>query len=176
MSRNMWNISEIKSKSQKDPKYFVQQQCKILSDLTKGKIIGRVSEYDGVYRSEYKGVNTLNLESLIKASEAIGAGKKFDIQKKLGAGDEDERFVYEFFITSEKTSKYKYRICFLYYSILLYPVGITLEKSIADELDLKDEFKLNSEEEFIEFLEKLLSSKRVTSVISNLLILNEEVE
>lgn len=170
---SMWNISEIKKNSQKAPRYFVQEQCKDLSEITEGKIIARISEYDGEYRSRYQDTYTSTVNALIGASGALASNKKFDVQKKLGAGNDNENFVYEFYITSKNTAKYKYRVCFLYYSVLLYPVGISLEKSIADELEKSGEFQINSEVEFLEFLQKLLSSERVTSVINNLLSLNE---
>lgn len=173
MNENMWNVSEIKNNKIKAPKFFFEEQCKVLSEITGGKIIARVSEYDGEYQTRYQNTYASTVGALIGASGVTGQSIKFNVQKKLGEGNDDEKFVYEFYITSKKTSKYKYRVCFLYYSVMLYPVGISLDKSIADELESKGEFYINSEEEFLGFLQKLLSSKRVTSVINNLLSLNE---
>ena len=94
----------------------------------------------------------------------------FDVQSELG---ESAEFVYEFYITSKRTPQYKYRVFFLFYSAMLYPIGVSLDQSISEEINCdKCELRINDEEQFIDMLSKILQSERITSVISNLLRMN----
>jgi len=64
---------------------------------------------------------------------------------------------------------------FLYYDASLYPIGISLDSSISNEIDQSNrEFRVNTEEEFMDILKRILGSNRVASVITNLLSLNED--
>lgn len=93
----------------------------------------------------------------------------------MGENGDDGDFVYEFYITSKRTPKYKYRLCFIYFSITLYPVGITIDKSIASSAGLEDtELEIETEDAFEELLGRILSCKKVTSIIKNLLNINKE--
>lgn len=58
-------------------------------------------------------------------------------------GDQQSKFIYEFYITAKAAPKYKYRIMFVAFGISVYPVEVSLEKSIADEIGMdKSEFTL----------------------------------
>lgn len=94
---------------------------------------------------------------------------KFDVQSKLGEETAESKFVYELYLTSQSMPKYKYRICFIYYGVLLYPVGISLEKEIANELGVPNaEFTVDTQDDFEEYLRRILGSKKVTLLIQNL--------
>lgn len=92
----------------------------------------------------------------------------FDVQNILG--DQQSKFIYEFYITAKAAPKYKYRIMFVAFGISVYPVEVSLEKSIADEIGMdKSEFTLSSEEEVINLVGKVLGSERISAVVSNLI-------
>ena len=60
---------------------------------------------------------------------------------------------------------------FLAYRVAaIYPVEVSLEKSIVDELGMEEsEFLISSEEELTELIGEVLGSKRISAVISNLI-------
>ena len=80
-----------------------------------------------------------------------------------------EEFVYEFYLTSKATSYYKFSIFLLYFDTKLYPVGLSIEQSIADEIGCETEIKIPDEEAFRNILASILASNTVTNVIKNLL-------
>lgn len=146
-----WNIKGDIGMSKGTPYDLVHEQCEILADITDGNVIARIISYDGCYKSHH------NLDDSIDAFLRLGEGSPF---------------VYEFFVTSKKTPRYKYRICFLYYSALLYPAGISLEQTIAEELGMETEFYMEDEQRFIEVLKGILGSEILSKIIKNLIRIN----
>lgn len=171
MEAGMWKFN-IEQDSFETPREIVANQCKELSKLTKGKVIARITEYEGEYKS-YSNMSNLKL-----MSETVNMmiGKNFDVQEALGEESEDEQIVYEFYLTANNTPKYKYRIFFLYHGIMFYPVGISLEKGIAKELGLETEFLLNTQEDFKECLAQILGSNKVALIIQNLYKMSSSIE
>lgn len=163
---NLWKVSS--SKSMKSPYAYVKQQCNYLGKVTENKLVGRIKEYYG----EYKSFNSLKNSSSLYANPFQMIDDKFDVQDELG--DNDSQFVYEFYITLRNSPNYKYRIFFVAYGISIYPTFISLEKSIADELKCETEFYIDNEEQFKAFLKAVLCTDRISFVISNLLSLVEK--
>lgn len=181
---SLWKKDIVSINNVKTPKDIIQEQCERLSELTDGNVVAIIKEYEGEYKSRYEAINPDQFEMFFGSTDKLinkyntfthyaGVPKNkivSNIQNTLG---ENINFVYEFYITSRNTPKYKYRICFIYYSAIIYPVGISLEKSISDEIQTEDpEFQVNDESEFITLLSKILSTDRVTAVINNLYNMN----
>lgn len=95
---------------------------------------------------------------------------------------EDDRFGYEFFITSPPLGNYQYKLLAIYHDISLYPVKISVERAIQKELETN--FKLitlvnegggydyilaETEEEFMEALKLIFRAKKTVQVITALL-------
>lgn len=166
---NMWKIDADKEDIVKSARELVYEQCLFLSDATSEKIIARVSEYEGEY------INHPPINKYTKSFENMQIIEpEFDVQNVLGenASENDNTFVYELYITSKKTPKYKYRAFIMYYGIELYPVHIIMEEQIAEELKLNTEIAVTSESEFKEVLSGILGCKRISSVVEKLLSLN----
>ncbi|MFQ9358133.1 MAG: hypothetical protein ACLR2D_02170 [Anaerobutyricum hallii] len=72
-------------------------------------------------------------------------------------------------MSSIATPHYKYRVFLLYFDAKLYPVGLSIEQSIADEIGCEAEIELPDEESFKNILAGILASNTVTNVIKNLL-------
>ena len=163
----MWNLSEIKKRKTVSAKNIVEEQCAELKEITGNKVIGVLRTYNGKYRSES------NIQ--INALENIGAQfnvcsvDNFDVQDVLGSKIEGGEFVYEFYLTAKVTPNYKYTVFLLYYDWRLFPVGLSIDQSIADEIKCKTEFEVKNEAEFKEVLARILSCKTITNVINNLL-------
>ena len=109
---NLWRIEG--KKDIKTPYLYIKEQCSYLAKATNNKIIARIKEYDGAYRS----CNQINVIHNIFDDAFQIQQKGFDVQDELG--DKDSQFVYEFFITSRNNSNYKYRMLFMAYGISLY--------------------------------------------------------
>lgn len=177
----MWKREFKKEKTEiVSPKSIIQQQCTELSKLTNGFIIGRVVEYNGFTESGESLVGGSYSSSRLSLSPTIPQPfvVKRNIQDNLGEIERDI-FSFEFFITSKETPKYKYRAFFIKYDIELYPVKITLDVDIANEINpVSDEsqkneiFIFNTQTEFINFLEKVLNSEKITNVINSLIAIN----
>lgn len=163
---NLWKIEG--EKEINTPYLYIKQQCSYLAEATGNKLIARVKEYNGAYRS-YNPITAIHtvFENPFQLQE-----KNFNVQDELG--DKDSQFVYEFFITSRNNPNYKYRMLFMAYGISIYPTFISLEKSLAEELECETEFYIDNEEHFVEFLRDVLSSHRISYVISNLLSMEEK--
>lgn len=168
---SMWKVNIEEKKTVKSAKDLVYEQCVLLADITGKKIIARVTEYEGEYKSHPERVIS---DSFTKALTMTTRIPGFDVQNVLGekASEKDNQFVYELYITSEKTPKYKYRAFIMHYGIALYPVRIIMEGEIAEELELNTEIEVTSESEFLEILGRILGSKRISFVVEKLLSLN----
>lgn len=131
--QNLWRVQT--EKKIHTPHDIISEQCKYLFEMTDGKVIARISPYKGDYKS-YSRPNGLEL-----AGSFFEQDNGFDVQNILG--DQQSKFIYEFYITAKAAPKYKYRIMFVAFGISVYPVEVSLEKSIADEIGMdKSEFTL----------------------------------
>ena len=102
---SVWNFDYSAPENIQSPLEIVDSQCKELYKVSAERVIARVTEYDGLYRS-----NELFLQTQLLA-ESLSKATKFNVQDVMGdnATDEDysNRFVYELFVTSKNTPKYK---------------------------------------------------------------------
>lgn len=163
----MWNVDFENLEKVNTPKDLVQKECSELYSMSNKILIARICEYDG---GNYKTYVRPSFVEIARLGLPIGAEET--VRPELGENSEDSTFVYELYLTSANTPKYKYRICFLYYGISMYPVGITLDCDIADELKMASEFEVEDEKTFVDTLNNILGSKKVSSVIKNLYSLN----
>ena len=100
--------------------------------------------------------------------------KKINAQTKLGEVGED-RFTYEFFLTSKGTPDYKFRVLFMQYGITGYPVTVILEEGIADEINHSDEgytYSIQNRKKYEELLKLIFGSKRFGEILTKLMQLN----
>ena len=150
MSESLWNKG-FKAVDVETPRDIIQKQCIILNKMTEGKIIGRIVEYD-------KRIN-----------RGITLSIKIDPPHHFV---NDDVFVFDFFITSRATPKYKFRICLIEFGISQYPVLIALDSDIASEIDIDEQFCIESEGEFLECISRILNSEKLYKVITSLLAFN----
>lgn len=144
----------------------------ILSELpkeTNGIILGKIEAYDGPVFSYMP-------FDIIAKTDIAGAlgGKKIDIQKHLGEMGQ-ERYKYECFLYTPEYDKYKYRMFFVNYSIAHYPVDIILEESVAESISSSGAYiyTCGTRDELESLVFRIFSSKRVISVMQNLVRINQ---
>jgi len=164
---SMWNLRlldyvPIKTR----PEEIVKQQCEHLCRITNEKVFAKVSEYE-VGTNDYIYEESPALTAYNSVQKSFGS-QKVHIQDKLGdvgTKPEDMYFNYEFYLTSPATPKYRFRIMFFGYVSDQYPVTLVLNSDIANDIDESDRVVCDSEEEFIGYLQRMLNSTRVMSVI-----------
>lgn len=167
---SMWNSTDFKKELVSSAKSIIEQQCIELSKITNKKVVGVLRSYDGKYKSG-KYLSSGYLTATQQALSQFGktGTEYFNVQKVLGNQGEGSKFVYEFYLTAKATPNYKYRVFLLYFDSRLYPVGLAIEQSVADEIKCETEIEVPDEETFKNLLASILSSNTVTSVIKNLL-------
>ena len=151
MSGSLWKKTDFSAISAVTPRDIIQEQCAVLNQMTEGRIIGRVVEYN-------KRVDVAKAiqEALIPSNQISN----------------NDTFAYEFFITSMNTPKYKFRVCIVEYGIMQYPILFTLDTEIANEIGIDDEFTIDDMDKFTECLSTVLNSEKLEKVISGLLAFN----
>lgn len=80
-----------------------------------------------------------------------------------------EDFYYGFFIKSRFMDDYSYRVFTIAYNISMYPLYISLDSDIANELQLDlISYEIKNEKELLENLKKIFSSNKLQMVLKNL--------
>lgn len=74
-------------------------------------------------------------------------------------------FGYSFRIRGKFLDNYNFLVLYFYHDLLLYPMKISLDRTIADELGCEAEIQLNNQDELEGILEKILRSEHVRKVI-----------
>lgn len=160
---SMLDFSEIDMTA---PDKVIEEILLQLPNDTQGMICGTIAAYDGPVNSY-----TTTRTSIAEAFATITTEKHVDIQESLGkCGEEDRKF--ECFLYTPMFTKYKYRIFFMKYEIANYPVQFTLEESIARSINDNNSqyiFICNNRGEVEELLVRILTSKKVLSVMQELI-------
>jgi len=134
-----------------------------IKEATQGYVIGNIIPYDGPIQS-YKKNNGLNVVTMTFKETMV------DIQEKLGEQD-DEKHRYEVFLTVEGLEHYKYRMMFVDYGAIAYPVTIVMNEALSEEYCGKriDTFLIESMGELETMMETVINSKTMMVLIQNLI-------
>ena len=163
---NLWK-KEFKAENIKSPRDILDEQANILAEMTNGVIIAKTDEYEGRMRSgKIGGIKTLGLD--------VFEERDYDVQTDLGEIS-DKAFRFEFFITSTMTPNFKYRAMLFEYDITFYPVQITLDETIANELKVDTYIECDSLSKFTRTLSLILNSKKIETVINALLSMDNDI-
>lgn len=166
------NISERLDFSDIDltaPEKVISEILTQLSEETKGIICGNIASYNGHVMSYTKvGFSAL--------AAAMGtADKEVDIQSDLGKiGQETHKF--ECYLYTPEYDKYKYRVFFVKYDTSNYPVNIILEESVARSILVGNSgyiISCTTREELEELIYKIFNSKKLVSVMQELIRINQ---
>lgn len=151
------------------PDKVIEMILSQLPEATNGIILGKIQHYDGHVFS-YKRI------SLSGIADALGPSEKtVDIQNDLGKiGQETHKF--ECFLYTPEYESYKYRVFFVKYDIAHYPVQIILDESIAKSISDSSSgyiYTCNSREELETLTYNVFNSKRVITVMQELIRINQ---
>lgn len=151
------------------PEKVISEVLEQLSQETNGIICGNINTYNGPVMSYTKtGFSSIAM--------AIGsADKEVDIQSDLGKiGQETHKF--ECYLYTPEYDKYKYRVFFVKYDTSNYPVNIILEESVARSVSGGGSgyiFSCATREELEELIYKIFNSKKLISVMQELIRINQ---
>lgn len=151
------------------PDIVINEILAQLPEETNGLIMGKISVYAGhVMSYTEKGFSSIAL--------AIGkADKEVDIQDDLGTiGTETHK--YECYLYTPEYEKYKYRMFFVKYGISNYPATVILENSVAKSISVPNTgyiYTCNTRDELEELVINILTSKRIISVMQELIRVNQ---
>lgn len=151
------------------PDKVIEDKLKELGEATKCYVEGRIEPYDGhIFSYDYTrrtGLSGLNLYQ--NSEETVHV----DIQDKLGEQNNEEK-KFEVYLKVKGIENYKYRMMFIEYGTVSYPVTVVLNADIAVEYGSgrrKTIVKLNSMLEIQELLNKIFESGMMKALIQNLI-------
>lgn len=151
------------------PDKVIEDILSQLPEETNGIVLGMIQAYNGH-------VTSYTQSGLSTIAVALGtADKEVNIQKDLGKlGQETHKF--ECYLYTPQYDKYKYRMFFVKYGIANYPVNIILEESVAKSVSGGGSgyiLTCNTREELEELIVKILTSKKIISVMQELIRINQ---
>lgn len=154
----------------------VEEIAEELKSETRGLVECQVKPYIGeIYSRIVKRPSGIisGVSALASALDTQEHEEVVDIQDSLGELINKES-KYEVYLSTPKYKNYKFRLMFLKYDSTIYPVTIVLEQEISSQLLLANNsyiYKINSKKEFEEFIIKVIKTKKVTSILQQLVSL-----
>lgn len=137
-----------------------------IENVTNGYVSGDIQKYNGHVYSYTKKVS-LGVSGLLNNLESHE--EEYDIQNDLGAQNTTLN-KYEVFLTVKNLENYKYRIMFVSYSSVAYPVRIVLDESIARDLGnqgLETIFNVASMVKLEELCQRIFHSNKLHTIIQS---------
>jgi hypothetical protein len=151
------------------PEKVISDVLTQLTEETKGIIRGDISAYSGPVMSYTKAGFALIADVLNSSDTEV------DIQSELGKiGQETHKF--ECCLYTPVYDRYKYRVFFVKYDTSNYPVNIILEESVARSISGGGPgyvLSCATREELEELIYKIFSSKKIVSVMQELIRINQ---
>lgn len=151
------------------PEYVIKEKLEQIQTATNGYVIGNITNYEGNIQSYTKPTG------LGVALRAFQEGScDVDIQDDLGE-QSDEKHRYQVYLSVKNMEKYMYRLMFVDYGAISYPVTIVLSEDIAMEYTDKtqDTFIIDSMKELQSLMDRVINSKTLIRLIQNLI--NESI-
>jgi len=155
MMESMWNLDlDMIKTATIPPAQILESQCNYLEQITKGRVLAKVSRY----KKPLLYGNKVMQEIFNEPDDKLG---------DLGNTPEIH-LTYEFFLTSPTTPNYKFRIMIFSYVTGQYPVEILLSEDIAIDIGENMRFSCSTEERFNVILSRIVNSTKVRQVIKAL--------
>lgn len=145
----------------------VKEYSNKISEWTNGMVLCEIVPYDGVTETYIK------RSGFAVAAEALAGIEKdvtVDIQQYLGEQSElDNKF--EVCLTVKGLEYYKYRIMFIRYGAIAYPVNVVLNEDIAKAYSGKSQYKylVESMIDLEEMVEQIFETEYCTKLIQSLI-------
>lgn len=146
------------------PDVVIKNSLEQIEQATKGHVIGNIARYDGPIYSYTK------MAGLAAALGTASETKIVDIQQELGEQNSEQN-KFEVFLTVKGLEHYKYRMMFVKYSTISYPVTIVMNEDLAIEYSgkKKDIFTIASMKKLEELMDIVLNSETMILLIQSLI-------
>ncbi|OGR10648.1 MAG: hypothetical protein A2097_05985 [Desulfobacula sp. GWF2_41_7] len=102
-------------------------------------------------------------------AKIIGMGRLESMQR-----DHVNDFSYSFNLIAKFLKGYSFKVLDFSYPVTMYPVKITLDELIAEEMQCESVFEVNNENEFIAILGGILNSNRIKDIVGSIIKLSSE--
>lgn len=162
MDKNLFSFELVDKDT---PDTVIKNVLKQIEEATNGYVIGNIGEYDGPISSYTKEVGIgVGLSSL--CTETI----KVNIQDELGEQNKkSNRF--EVFISVKGLEHYKYRLMFVDYGSISYPVTVVMNEELAVAYSRRrsDKFRIDSMKELEDMMNTVINSEVMIKLIQNLI-------
>ncbi len=148
------------------PFTVVQNALKEIETETRGYVVGKIASYTGHIQSYTKRTGLAASLEAFQGSQTV----EVDIQDSLGAqSNVDNRF--EVYLSVKGLQNYKYRMMFIDYGAISYPVTVVLNDTLARVYSNKygDTFTIKSMKELENVLDKVIHSEPLTQIIQSLI-------
>lgn len=165
MNSNSFNFDLVDTEK---PEVVVQKAIKQIDEATRGYVTGNIEEYSGEITSYTKKVGLgVALATFSANTETID----INIQQDLGELD-TQKNRYEVYILVKGLQHYKYRIMFLDYKTVSYPVTVVLNERLAEEYSQNKReytFLIGSMKELENMVDKIINSDTMIKLLQNLI-------
>lgn len=164
MSKEKFNFD---LKDTKTPDEVIREYARKISEWTKNMVICEIAPYEGMTTSYVK---KNNWAAVAEAIGDIDREITVDIQNDLGEQSElDNKF--EVFLSVKGLEHYKYRIMFIRYGAISYPVSVVLNEDIAEAYSGKSqyEYDVESMSELENMIEQIFDTEYCTKLIQSLI-------
>jgi len=148
------------------PEEVIKKSIEQIGEKTKQYVFGVVSPYSGQIYSYTKPVGLTAALNSMRTSGTIDV----DIQDELGEIS-DEFHRYEVYLSVKNMDNYKYRLMFVDYGAVAYPVTLVLNEEIMEEYSTqrRDVYIIDSMQELEDLLDKIINSQTLIKLIQSLI-------
>lgn len=149
------------------PEIVIRKALKQIEEATNGYVVGAIENYEGPIKSYTKQVG---LAAALKTMQSTSETITVDIQEKLGDQDEKDH-KYEVYLIARGLEHYKYRMMFVNYGTVSYPVMIVMNEELSIEYNGKRNYTytVNSMKELEDMINKVIDSDIIVWLVQNLI-------
>lgn len=142
------------------PDVVFKNSLKQIEEATNGYVIGNIERYN-------KPSKLLEAMTSIDMDSETGT---LDAYSKLGEQDAEQN-TFEVFLTVKGLEHYKYRMMFIEYSTISYPLMVIMNEELAVEYNGKrnKSFIVKSMKDLEDMIDKVINSDIIVSLIQNLI-------
>ena len=146
----------------------VSNALKTIEESTRGYVVGQVKAYDGNIKTYTKE----QLNPIASMMDMVGPRKEtitVDIQESLG-GQNKSYYKFEVYLSVKGLEYYKYRIMFLGYGDIAYPVTVVLASEFTELFGKhQDVFLVESMRQVEMMINTVINSDIMTKLIQSLI-------
>lgn len=155
------------------PYIVIRNFLKQIKEETKGYVTGNIERYDGPvysYTKQVSGLTAVAVDASLRRAQSEPKTVEVDIQQDLGEQN-TERNKFEVYLSVKGLEHYKYRMMFVDYGTISYPVKVIMNEDLAVAYSgrRKDVFTVDSMKKLEEMMDKIMNSEMMISLIQSLI-------